>query len=377
MLKIEVNRQSLLNILQIESRGASQHADLPILGSVLVQTEEGSSNTLKLTSTNLNQAILSKIKANIISEGTVAVPARITIEFLSSLSDEIVTLEEGKNLRLKISTKNHQSSIYLLNPEDYPKIPEISKKESIKLKASDFRDAINSVAFASSKDDTRPVFCGVMVYTANDSSLCMVSTDSYRLAEKTIPRETSTNSVEDLIIPSATIQDVLKVIQSQEVELIELIAEAEQVSFIVGEVTIISRLISGDYPAYKNLIPASSDTNFTIDRGELLQTVKIASLFARESAGAISLQVEKEDQVLTVNSIANQVGENHSQVAISTDTSGSINLNSRYLIEALNSFDSDLLDIRFSKGLAPFVISSHSDKKTEPSHLHLIMPINT
>ncbi|MDQ5914045.1 MAG: polymerase subunit beta [Patescibacteria group bacterium] len=376
MLKIEVNRQSLLNILQIESRGANQHADLPILSSVLIQADKTTA-LLKLTSTNLNQAILSTIKANIISDGVIAVPARITIDFLSSISDELVTLEEGKNLRLKISTKNHQSSIYLLNPEDYPKIPEVSKAESIKLNCSQFKEAISAVAFAASKDDTRPVFCGVMFYTVDSSSLYMVSTDSYRLAEKTIPIVSASQNIEDIIIPSATIQDLLKIIQSQEVESIELIAEVDQVSFIIGDVTLISRLISGEYPAYKNLIPASSDINFTIDRAELLQTVKIAALFARESAGAISLQVEKEDQVLTVNSIANQVGENHSQIAVSTDSSGSINLNSRYLIDALGSFDSDLLDIRFSKGLTPFIISANSDKKSAPVHQHIIMPINT
>lgn len=377
MLKIEVNRQSLLNILQIESRSASQHADLPILGSVLIQSEPGNKSILKLTSTNLNQAILSTIKANVISEGTIAIPAKITIDFLSSLSDDIVTLEEGKNLRLKISTKNHQSSIYLLNPEDYPKIPEISKTDSLKLSSTEFKDAINSVAFASSKDDTRPVFCGVMIYTLQETQLCLVSTDSYRLAERIIPITTASGSIEDLIIPSTTIQDILKIIQSQEVETLELIAEQDQISFVIGEVTIISRLISGDYPAYKNLIPPTSDINLTIDRAEFLQTVKIAALFARESAGAISLQVEKEDQLLTVNSIANQVGENHSQIAISTNASGSINLNSRYLIEALNSFSSDLLDIRFSKGLTPFIISPNSDKKSSPLHQHIIMPINT
>ena len=97
MLKIEVNRQSLLNILQLESRGSNQHADLPILSAVLIKTNQAKS-TLNLTSTNLNQAILSNIRANVISEGVIAVPARITIDFLSSISDELVTLEEGKNL---------------------------------------------------------------------------------------------------------------------------------------------------------------------------------------------------------------------------------------------------------------------------------------
>lgn len=376
MLKIEVNRQSLLNILQLESRGANQNAELPILSSVLISANKEDSS-LDLTSTNLNQAILSKLSAKITSEGKIAVPARITTDFLSSISDETVTLEEGKNLKLKLSTKNHQSTIYLLNPEDYPAIPAISNEKEIEVPVAQFKEAISAVSFTASKDDTRPVLGGTLLYTPTKETLCIAATDSYRLAEKTVNISPLKTLVENLIIPNQTIQDVLKVIQSQNPEIIKIYAEEDQISFLLGTVTIISRLVSGDYPAYRNLIPTSSDTNFSVDREELLQTVKVAALFARESAGTISLQVDKEDQLLTINSVANQVGENHSQIAISTDTTGSVNLNSRYLLEALNSFDDDVLDIRFSQGIAPLVITPNSSSKEGSVHIHLIMPLNT
>jgi DNA polymerase-3 subunit beta len=375
MLKIEVNRQSLLNILQLESRGANQNAELPILSSVLISAEKENSS-LSLTSTNLNQAILSRLSANILSSGKIAVPAKITTEFLSSVSDETVTLEEGKNLKLKISTKNHQSSIYLLNAEDYPEIPSIQKEHQIEISAEDFKSGINCVSFTASKDDTRPVLGGVMMYI-QDQNFCLVSTDSHRLAERIIPVLSTNTPAENLIVPNQTIQDLLKVIQSQNPQKIIIYPEDDQISFTLDGVTVISRLISGEYPAYKNLIPASSDVNFSIDKEELLQTVKVAALFARESAGTISLQVDKDDQILTVNSIANQVGENHSQIAVSTDSSGSINLNSRFLIEALNSIEAEILDIRFSKGLAPFVITPNTQKKEAPLHTHIIMPVNS
>lgn len=376
MLKIEVNRQSLLNILQLESRGANQNAELPILSAVLISADKESSS-LNLTSTNLNQAILSKLSAKVVSAGKIAVPARITTEFLSSVSDDTVTLEEGKNLKLKISTKNHQSTIYLLNSEDYPAIPSISNENKIEVPAQDFKDAVSTVSFTASKDDTRPVLSGVLMYTPDKNRLCLVATDSYRLAEQTIAINPINELVESLIVPNQTIQDVLKVIQSQNPESIKIFAEEDQISFILDNISIISRLVSGDYPAYKNLIPASSEINVLVDREELLQTVKVSSLFARESAGTISLQVDKEDQVLTVNSVANQVGENHSQISISTDNTGSVNLNSRYLIEALNSFNDEVLNIRFSQGITPLVISPNVDKKDTKEHIHLIMPLNT
>jgi DNA polymerase III subunit beta len=375
MLKIEVNRQSLLNILQLESRGANQNAELPILSSVLLIADMESSS-INLTSTNLNQAILSKLSAKVASSGKIALPAKITTEFLSSVSDETVLLEEGKNLKLKISTKNHQSSIYLFNAEEYPEIPLIEKKNMIKLDADEFKATLNSVSFTASKDDTRPVLNGTMIYLSEENLLYVVATDSHRLAERSIEVLSSNTIPENLIIPNQTIQDVLRIIQTRNPQELIIYPEEDQISFSVDGITLISRLISGEYPAYRNLIPADSDVNFSIDKDELLQTVKVASLFARESAGTISLQVDKEDQLLTINSIANQVGENHSQIAISTDSSGSINLNSRFLLDALNSIDSELLDIRFSKGLAPFIITPNLSEKQPPRHIHIIMPVN-
>lgn len=376
MLKIEVNRNTLLSILQLESRGASQNSELPILSTVLVEANLEKSE-LSLTSTNLNLAILSKLKAKVVSEGKIALPARITTEFLSSISDETVTLEEIKNLKLKISAKNHQSTIFLLNPEDYPEIPSVSKEVGITISTEELKDAVGAVSFTASKDDTRPVLGGTLAYTTDQKELCLAATDSYRLAERTLKLSDDVPVLENLIIPSQTIQDLLKVIQAQDPQEVSLYAEDDQISFKVSDVTLISRLISGDYPAYKNLIPASSDTNFTVDREELLQSVKVAALFARESAGAISLSVNNEDQKLTINSVANQVGENHSQITVSTDTSGTVNINSRYLIDALNSFKDELLGIRFSKGLAPFIVTPVQKDKNSGSQTHLIMPINT
>lgn len=377
MLKIEINRQALLNILQLESRGAHQNSELPILGSVLI-TADKESSSLGLTSTNLNQAILSKLNAKVINGGKIAVPARITTDFLSSISDETVVLEEGKNLKLKLSTKNHQSSIYILNPDEFPAIPLVKKENPIEVKVDSLKAAITNVSFTSSKDDTRPVLGGTLFYTSKNDSLCLAATDSYRLAEQTITIKPIQKLVENIIIPNQTVQDLLKVIQFSNPDTIKIYAEEDQVSFSVDNITIISRLIAGEYPAYKNLIPPTSDINFSVDREELLQATKVASLFARESAGTISLQVDKEDQLLTINSIANQVGENHSQISISTDGTGSINLNSRYLLEALNSFNEDILDIRFSQGITPLIISPNSSNKKDPLlHLHLIMPLNT
>lgn len=376
MLKIEVNRQTLISYLSVVSKGTGTNLDLLVLNSILISAEKESS-LLSLTSTNLNQAIISSIPAKIVSEGSIAIPAKIVFEFLSSIEDEIVSIEELKNLKLKISTRNHNSTIYLTDTSDFPELPTIPNTESLDLNADILKEALTKVSFASSKDETRPVLNGVLAYTNTDQTLTLVATDSYRLAEKTI----NFNSKEEIselrsIIPTQTIQDLLKIFPLSSSEEVKVYIENDQIGFVIDNVTLISRLVSGDYPEYKNLIPPTSDTNIFVDRRELLQSVKIASIFAKESAGTIYLEVDKDDNSLKINSVANQVGENFSQIAISTDSNGSININSRYLIEALNSFSEEVLDIRFSKGLAPFVIEPHGNSESSRS-LHLIMPINS
>ena len=367
MLKIQINRQLFISYLSIASKSSGSNLDLPVLNSILISADSQKSS-LRLTSTNLSQAVISTISAKVISPGNIAIPSKVVFEFLSSLTDETVIIEELKNLKLKISAKNHNSTIY-------PELPSISSEHTLEVQSDNLRKAFLETSFAASKDDTRPVLSGVLFYSNQENSLTIVSTDSYRLAEKTIQVESKFEFNAKAIIPTQTIQDVLKIIGLQGSTNTMIHVEDDQISFVIGNVTMVSRLISGDYPEYRNLIPSSSDLNFFVDREELLQTVKIAAIFAKESAGTISLEVDKEDQLLKVNSVANQMGENHSQIAISTDSDGSININSRYLVDALNSFDEDILDIRFSKGLAPFIVSPH--KSGEEGHLHLIMPINS
>ena len=374
MLKIQINRQLFISYLSIASKSSGSNLDLPVLNSILISADSQKSS-LRLTSTNLSQAVISTISAKVISPGNIAIPSKVVFEFLSSLTDETVIIEELKNLKLKISAKNHNSTIYLTDVSDYPELPSISSEHTLEVQSDNLRKAFLETSFAASKDDTRPVLSGVLFYSNQENSLTMVSTDSYRLAEKTIQVESKLEFNAKAIIPTQTIQDVLKIIGLQGYTNTMIHVEDDQISFVIGNVTMVSRLISGDYPEYRNLIPSSSDLNFYVDREELLQTVKIAAIFAKESAGTISLEVDKEDQLLKVNSVANQMGENHSQIAISTDSDGSININSRYLVDALNSFDEDILDIRFSKGLAPFIVSPH--KSGEEGHLHLIMPINS
>jgi DNA polymerase-3 subunit beta len=376
MLKIEINRQALLRSLQLHLKSSASRTDLPLLTCVLITTNPQDSK-ITIKSTDLNQALIEDFNTKIHSEGIIAVPIKIVTEFISSLSDETITIEELPNLRLSIKSKNHSSIVHILDPADYPEIPIISTNKSVPIQKEALKEALDKTIFSASKDTSRPVLCGIYIW-GDESTFNLVSTDGFRLTEYPITLSSALDQPLSLILPTVAAAELQKVLQhSPDNQPLQIYPEGDQISFRAGGITLISRTVSGDYPDYQNIIPTSSEITLSVDRMELLQSVKIASIFAKESAGTISLQVDQQDQILTINSVANQIGENHSQIAISTNESGNINLNSRYLIDALNSFDSDLLELSFSKGLAPIIIKpSTSSPTNSKQQLHIIMPVN-
>lgn len=374
MFKIEANRAVLTQLLSYCPK--SQSVDLPALESVLIEVIGEAK--VRMTSTNLNQAVIVEMACRVVGKGKVVIPIKILSELIGSFTSDVVTLEEVKNSRVKVSTKNHQSTIYTLDSNDFPDIPDYSETGFINIKPDNLREGFAKTVLATSKDDTRPILGGVLMYLNQDNKFCFVATDSYRLSEVKFGVDSSEEIKKIVglkkVIPTQIVQDIGRILQSNKDGETSILLEEDQVVFRLDGIVVISRVVDGQYPDYAKLIPSDSEVNFSIDKEEFLQTVKIASIFARESAGAISLEVDKETQQLNIDSVANQKGENHSSVAVSTNSDGIVNINSRYIIDALGSVDSDMVKVGFSKNLLPFVIRPEGELPYE--HLHLIMPIN-
>jgi DNA polymerase-3 subunit beta len=145
----------------------------------------------------------------------------------------------------------------------------------------------------------------------------------------------------------------------------------QQVLFQVGDVTLVARLIEGNYPDYKKLVPTKFATAAHLKRADFMNIAKISSLFARESAGSITIKVE--DDKVSINAIASQLGENTATADADVKGSGEVTLNSRYLIDALNAFGGEEIDFSFNGKLEPVILKS----STEPNYLHLIMPLRS
>ena len=363
-MKLQVTQENLAKGLNTVTRVANSRSTLPILSNVMLKTID---NRLSISATNLDIAITHYIGSKIDKGGAITVPARLMQDFVSSLPDSILKLDLSDH-KLSIVTDKYQSSINGIPADDFPVMPAISGGSKWKLPASDFKKALSQVVIAASSDDTRPVLTGVYFHSRAGEAVA-AATDSYRLAEKKLGRH---KQPVNFLVPATAISDVLRIIGDNDKEVI-VAHDDQQVSFEVGDVTLVARLIEGNYPDYRKLIPTKFATTAKMKRSDFTNIAKVSSLFARESAGSITIKVDKDEKQVSINAIASQLGENTANANAEITGGGEVTLNSRYLIEALNGFSGSDVEFCFNGKLEPCILRSSGDS----GYLHLIMPLRS
>lgn len=367
-MELTVTQENLARALGATSRVASTKAQLPILGNILLRTD---GHRLMVAATNLEIASTQLIGAKIINEGAVTVPARLITEFVSSLPKTTTVTLKAIDNKLHIDAEGYNSVINGQVADEFPELPTINDKTAISysIDTASLKQAIGQTILTSSNDSTRPVLTGVY-WHSHDGALYLAATDGYRLSEK---RLVDTKSDVAAIIPTTTLQEVLRTINDDSNE-VEVLFDESQVRFRINDAEITSRLIDGNFPDYRQLIPASSETSVTIARAEFAQITKVAGLFARESGGSVTITANAEEGKLSLHSIASELGENTSEAAATVTADGQVTLNSRYLTEALAVIDGDTIVFRFSGKLSPCVLSA--DQK-DGDYQHIIMPLKS
>ncbi len=369
-MKLSVTQENLNKALNAVGRMVSNRSSLPVLSNVLLATDSG---RLKLCATNLEVGINYWIGAKISEEGSITVPARLFSEFIGSLSSGNVELATDSQI-LKVQAPHVESSINGIAAEEFPLIPQIKAEPALQLPTNLFKDALAQVVVAASTDEARPVLTGVYIYNEG-TKLVLVSTDSYRLAEKHLPLKKKPAADFKVIVPARTIQELVRLLGDDE-GTVSIFASDNQVMFEVDGVELTSRLIEGQFPDYRQIIPKEAETTIEASTDEVARVTKLASLFARENAGSIRLDVKGTGR-LDVVANPSQVGENTSSVDCKVEgDDGEISLNARYLSDALGVVKSDSLTITLSGKLNPCVIRPGGDK-AKPDYLHIIMPLRT
>lgn len=366
-MELTVTQENLTKALSAVSRVASSKTQLPILSNILLRTD---GSRLLIAATNLEIASTQYIGAKIAKPGAITVPARLITEFISSLPKESVELKVV-NDHLHIASGRYKSVINGVVADDFPELPTIDETSSIQysITSEDFKEAVTQTIITTSNDSTRPVLTGVY-WHSHEGFLYLAGTDGYRLSERRLVETTSDVSA---IIPTPTLQEVLRIVDDA-VDLVDILFDETQVRFRLGEAEIVSRLIDGNFPDYRQLIPKSSETTAILAKNDFVRVTKIAGLFARESGGSVTLTANAEQGSLSIHSIASEFGENTSEATAVVDTDGVVTLNSRYISDALSVVDAETISFRFSGKLAPCVIQDHTK---DANYYHIIMPLKS
>jgi len=371
-MKLELLQEELHKGLATVSRFISSRPQLPILANILFSAQKD--NRLCLSATNMEIGIQYWLGAKVDQEGQLAVPAREINEFVSYLSPGKISLEEKKKTQIKVASSQGEGSFAGMDPGEFPQIPTIKKNQASSLPMKGLVEAVNQVSFASAADETRPTL-GAINWLFNKKGYRMVATDGYRLSLKDVSQEVKVKNKEErvsFLIPARSLNEVVRLAADEEAVGVGLTDEGNQVVFLLPNVEISSRLIEGRFPDYEKIIPAESKTKVSLDKEELFQAIRAASVFARESANIVKFSLKNGKVVISAN--APSVGENRSEVEARIDGPDlDIAFNYRFLLDFLNAVPAKKkgIEMGFNESLSPGVFRISSD----PSWLHLIMPV--
>jgi DNA polymerase-3 subunit beta len=363
-MNLQVTQENLNRALNTVARVANMRNPLPVLANVLIKT---SNNRLSIAATNLDIAITQYVGAKIAEEGSITVPARLMQDFVSSLPAGVIELKL-EDTRLHITTERYNSVVNGIVADDFPVMPTIDKGTSCTIPGATLKKGLQQVVFAASGDESRPVLTGVLLH-AIEGKLYMAATDSYRLAEKELGAAADGMS---LLIPASAMQDLLRILGDAD-EDVQVTYDDQQVLFRISDTELVARLLEGKYPDYRKLIPEKFNVSTSLKRADFLNVTKVSSLFARESAGSVTIEVDEAAQQLSIRSIASQLGENTATASGKITGSGSITLNSRYLLDALQALQGDEVMFGFNGKLEATLLKDVSNS----DYAHIIMPLKS
>jgi DNA polymerase-3 subunit beta len=274
---------------------------------------------------------------------------------------------------LTITSPHYESHINGIVADEFPLIPEVDSEPIITLPADTFREAVAEVVIAAALDESRPVLAGVHMYV-DEESLVLVATDSFRLAECSLPLPTGHKGELSVIVPARTMQELVRLLGDDQGE-VKMYLTDNQVMFQLADVEVISRLIEGQFPNYRQIIPTTEETCATLPTTDFTRISKMANLFARENGGGVRVEVQAEGEIRIIAS-ASQVGDNTSSAECEVaGDDGEISLNAKFLSDALSIIKTKEVSFSISGKLNPCVIRPEGDDAHD--YLHIIMPLRT
>jgi DNA polymerase-3 subunit beta len=374
-MKLSCLQENLARGLGIVSRAVAPRSTLPVLGNILLATENG---RLRLSATNLELGITCWIGAKIEEEGSTTVPARTFVDLVNTFPNEKVEMEltvRTQSLNVRCGVFNND--IKCIDAQEFPPLPPSDLDDGLDLNVEDVREMIHQVTFAASTDDARPVLTGVMV-EIDDNDIKMAAADGFRLSVRKAHLSSPSSSPIQAIIPARALAELSRIVSdSDEVLSMSLPPKRGQVIFRGKDVELVSQLIEGSFPDYQGIIPTSHATRSVLPTGAFLKACKAADIFAREAAHSARLRVtpgsELEPGTVEVSATAAETGSNESTVDATIEGDAiEIAFNVRFLVDVLSVIKTPNVALETTGSSSPGVIRPVG----ENDFLHVIMPMH-
>lgn len=364
-MRVSCLQENLSRGLNIVGRAVSPRSTLPVLGNILLATDEG---RLKLAATNLEIGIVCWIGAKVEDDGAVTAPARLLSEFVSQLPAERIDMDLSvRTLMLNLKCARYDTNIKGIDASEFPIIPTSDGAEVIRIEAETLRKMINQVAFAAATDESRPTLTGVNA-RFNDKRLTLAATDGFRLAVRSTELATAAPEKSEVIIPSRALTELSRIIgllpkTEGEAQMVEItIASARnQILFHLPDVDMVSQLIDANFPNYEAIIPKSFATRTIIDTQAALRALRVANLFARDSSNIVRFQMtpghDGAPASLTMTATSAESGDNLANLDVIIEgPEGEIAFNGRYMLDVLNVIDEPQIALETTRASAPGVV---------------------
>jgi len=366
-MQLTLSTPSFLNDLQTAARVAATRSAVQALSGI--QLHAAQDGRAELRATDMEVGLRLTMNATVESPGEVVLPARLLLDIVRSLPGSEVRLRvrepEGDVEILSAAATFH---LRTLRNDDFPHLPTPGAGTTISLAAAAFVETVNRVARSASRDDTRPVLTGILVWAA-ERELRMVATDSYRLSVTTTPLDAAVAAPLEANVPARALAEVVRLVQQADVDAIAIERSENQIVFTVDGAVLSSRLIDGQFPNYQLLLPESADHELRVDREELASIVRRVSLLAQKNA---PLRLSFSEGQLLVSAQTPDVGE--ASEALPVPFAGEpldIGFNAEFLRDGLESVDAGEVVMKLTSPLRPGLIES-ADGGT---FTYLVMPI--
>ena len=374
-MELEILQENLNRGLGVVTRVLTSRPQMAILSNILLKAQTG---RLEIIASNLETTIITTVGAKVEKAGEFTVPGRTFAELCAGLSAEKLTLVSSEG-SMSISGGKFKGKMAGTPAAEFPKVvADDSAGVVIGLEKKDFQRGVGRTVIASATDESRAVLTGVL-FSLAEGLLTMAATDGFRLSVEKIKAKGPARELK-FIVPAKALTEVNRLLEESGDFKLTYLEDSGQVVFDLGEKKIFTRLISGNFPDFEKIIPANSTVQLTTTTEELSKAIKLASIFARDSANIVKLKIAPrssgtQNSKLKISANAPEVGENESEIDVTMEKGGdeefAVAFNYRYLLDLFAAVGNTEISIEFNGPLAAGVFRLPKDS----NFLHIIMPV--